>query len=204
MIKSLKREIKIFFLMPKNIYLPLSIFGIIFVIFLVMGIGDSFNYTSSFIASFITIFIISEGTFKEDYTNGYLEQKLCEGDQLNMTFYLASKWITNLIFVFAPIAFLSLVFQSQQISIKIYCVYMIMLSTIYFFFNLGSAISLKRNNSLNAILIIPLLIPFIILIKGIFVDGNLQSNIWYLFAYFVFSATFIFYTILKILKIQIR
>ena len=121
-----------------------------------------------------------------------------------MTFYLASKWITNLIFVFAPIAFLSLVFQSQQISIKIYCVYMIMLSTIYFFFNLGSAISLKRNNSLNAILIIPLLIPFIILIKGIFVDGNLQSNIWYLFAYFVFSATFIFYTILKILKIQIR
>ena len=190
--------------MPKNIYLPLSIFGIIFVIFLVMGIGDSFNYTSSFIASFITIFIISEGTFKEDYTNGYLELKLCEGDQLNMTFYLASKWITNLIFVFAPIAFLSLVFQSQQISIKIYCVYMIMLSTIYFFFNLGSAISLKRNNSLNAILIIPLLIPFIILIKGIFVDGNLQSNIWYLFAYFVFSATFIFYTILKILKIQIR
>ena len=54
--------------------------------------------------------------------------------------------------------------------------YIVMLSTLYFFFNLGSAISIKRNNSLNALLIIPLLIPFIILVEEMFVAGKLVPN----------------------------
>ena len=91
-----------------------------------------------------------------------------------------------------------------MISISLLCVFIIMLSTLYFFFNLGSAISLKRNNSLNALLIIPLLIPFIILVKGIFVDGKFEPNFWFLSAYFVFASSFIFYTTLEVLKIQSR
>ena len=166
--KALQRELKLFFLIPKNIYLPISVFGIIFVIFLVLDLDNSLNYASSFIASFITIFIISENSFKDDHINGYLEQKLCEGGISDLISYLMAKWITNLFFIFAPIAVISLIFQGHEISIKLFGIYVIMLSTLYFFFNLGSAISLKRNNSLNALLIIPLLIPFIILVKGIF------------------------------------
>jgi ABC-type transport system involved in cytochrome c biogenesis permease component len=77
-----------------------------------------------------------------------------------------------------------------------------MLSTLYFFFNLGSAISIKRNNSLNALLIIPLLIPFIILVEEIFIAGKIVPNLNFLMAYFIFSATFINYAIIQILKIQ--
>jgi ABC-type transport system involved in cytochrome c biogenesis permease component len=80
--------------------------------------------------------------------------------------------------------------------------YIVMLSTLYFFFNLGSAISIKRNNSLNALLIIPLLIPFIILVEEIFIASKLVPNLNFLMAYFIFSATFINYAIIQILKIQ--
>jgi len=204
MSKAFQRELKLFFLIPKNIYLPISIFGIIFVIFLVLNLDNSLNYASSFIASFITIFIISENSFKDDHTNGYLEQKLSEGGISDIILYLLAKWITNVFFVFTPIAIISLIFQGHEISIEFFGIYVIMLSTLYFFFNLGSAISLKRNNSLNALLIIPLLIPFIILVKGIFVDGQLEPNFWFLFAYFVFASSFIFYTILQVLRIQSR
>ena len=202
--KALYRELKLFFLIPKNIYLPISIFGIIFVIFLVLDLDNSLNYASSFIASFITIFIISENSFKDDHNNGYLEQRLSEGGISDIFLYLLAKWITNVFFVFIPIAIISLIFQGHEISIELFGTYVIMLSTLYFFFNLGSAISLKRNNSLNALLIIPLLIPFIILVKGIFVDGQLEPNFWFLFAYFVFASSFIFYTILQVLRIQSR
>ena len=200
--KALQRELKLFFLIPKNIYLPISVFGIIFVIFLVLNLDNSLNYASSFIASFITIFIISENSFKDDHMNGYLEQKLCEGGISDLISYLMAKWITNLFFVFAPISVISLIFQDNEISIKLFGIYIIMLSTLYFFFNLGSAISLKRNNSLNALLIIPLLIPFIILVEEMFVAGKLVPNFNFLMAYFIFSASFINYAIIQILKIQ--
>ena len=169
-----------------------------------LNLNNILNYAISFIDSFITIFIISENSFKDDHINGYLEQKLCEGGISDLISYLTAKWITNLFFVFAPIAVISLIFQGHEISIKLFGIYVIMLSTLYFFFNLGSAISLKRNNSLNALLIIPLLIPFIILVKGIFVDGQFEPNFWFLFAYFIFASSFIFYTILEVLKIQSR
>ena len=106
MSKAFQRELKLFFLIPKNIYLPISIFGIIFVIFLVLDLDNSLNYASSFIASFITIFIISENSFKDDHINGYLEQKLCEGGISVLIFYLMAKWITNLFFVFTTNHFL--------------------------------------------------------------------------------------------------
>ena len=77
-----------------------------------------------------------------------------------------------------------------------------MLSTLHFFFNLGSAISMKRNNSLNALLIIPLLIPFIILVEEIFVKIVLGPNLNFLMAYFIFSATFINFAVIQILKVQ--
>ena len=202
--RAFLRELKLFFLIPKNIYLPISIFGIIYVIFLVLDLDNSLNYASSFIASFITIFIISENSFKDDHLNGYLEQKFCEGGSLDIIFYLLAKWIINLFFVFTPIGMISLFFQGGEISISLLGVFIIMLSTLYFFFNLGSAISLKRNNSLNALLIIPLLIPFIILVKGIFVDGKFEPNFWFLSAYFVFASSFIFYTTIEVLKIQSR
>ena len=41
MSKALQRELKLFFLIPKNIYLPISIFGIIFVIFLVLDLDNT-------------------------------------------------------------------------------------------------------------------------------------------------------------------
>ena len=69
-------------------------------------------------------------------------------------------------------------------------------------FNLGNSISLRRNNSLNALLIIPLLIPFIILVKEIFIDGIFEANINFLVAYFLFAASFINFIIIKVLHIQ--
>ena len=200
--KDLLREFSLIFLIPKNIYLPLSVFGIIFLIFLILDFDQYLNYASSFIASFITVFIISESTFKEDYQNGYIEQRICEGRSL--VSYLFAKYISNLSLVYLPmtaIAFLINGFNEGP-ALEFTFAYLVMLSTLYFFFNLGSAISLKRNNSLNALLIIPLLIPFIILVKEIFVDVVLEPNLNFLMAYFVFSATFVNYAILHILRIQ--
>ena len=92
MFKDLRREFGLIFLIPKNIYLPLSIFGIIFLIFFLLDFDETLTYVSSFIASFITIFIISENTFKDDYITGYIEQKLCETESLvSYLFFLIMK-----------------------------------------------------------------------------------------------------------------
>ena len=200
--KDLLREFSLIFLIPKNIYLPLSIFGIIFLIFLILDFDQYLNYASSFIASFITVFIISESTFKEDYQNGYIEQRICEGRSL--VSYLFAKYISNLSLVYLPMTAIAFLINgfSEGPALEFTFAYLVMLSTLYFFFNLGSAISLRRNNSLNALLIIPLLIPFIILVKEIFVDVLLEPNLNFLMAYFVFSATFVNYAILHILRIQ--
>jgi heme exporter protein CcmB len=202
MLKELRREFGLIFLIPKNIYLPLSVFGIIFLIFLILDVDESLTYGSSFIASFITIFIISENTFKEDYAIGYIEQKLCEND--NLVFYLLAKYLANLILVYVPMTLLAYLINgfSNEYLLELFFAYLIMLSTLSFFFNLGSAISIKRNNSLNALLIIPLLIPFIILVEEIFVAGKLIPNLNFLMAYFVFATSFINYAIIQILKIQ--
>ncbi|MAC03388.1 MAG: hypothetical protein CMQ58_01145 [Gammaproteobacteria bacterium] len=200
--KDLLREFSLIFLIPKNIYLPLSVFGIIFLIFLILDFDQYLNYASSFIASFITVFIISESTFKEDYQNGYIEQRICEGRSL--VSYLFAKYISNLSLVYLPMTAIAFLINgfSEGPALEFTFAYLVMLSTLYFFFNLGSAISLRRNNSLNALLIIPLLIPFIILVKEIFVDVLLEPNLNFLMAYFVFSATFVNYAILHILRIQ--
>lgn len=200
--KDLLREFSLIFLIPKNIYLPLSVFGIIFLIFLILDFDQYLNYASSFIASFITVFIISESTFKEDYQNGYIEQRICEGRSL--VSYLFAKYISNLSLVYLPMTAIAFLINgfSKGPALEFTFAYLVMLSTLYFFFNLGSAISLRRNNSLNALLIIPLLIPFIILVKEIFVDVLLEPNLNFLMAYFVFSATFVNYAILHILRIQ--
>ena len=200
--KDLLREFSLIFLIPKNIYLPLSVFGIIFLIFLILDFDQYLNYASSFIASFITVFIISESTFKEDYQNGYIEQRICEGRSL--VSYLFANYISNLILVYLPMTAIAFLINgfSEGPALEFTFAYLVMLSTLYFFFNLGSAISLRRNNSLNALLIIPLLIPFIILVKEIFVDVLLEPNLNFLMAYFVFSATFVNYAILHILRIQ--
>ena len=202
MLKELRREFGLIFLIPKNIYLPLSVFGIIFLIFLILDFDESLTYGSSFIASFITIFIISENTFKEDYAIGYIEQKLCEND--NLVFYLLAKYLANLILVYVPMTLLAYLINgfSNEYLLELFFAYLIMLSTLSFFFNLGSAISIKRNNSLNALLIIPLLIPFIILVEEIFVAGKLIPYLNFLMAYFVFATSFINYAIIQILKIQ--
>ncbi len=200
--KDLLREFSLIFLIPKNIYLPLSVFGIIFLIFLILDFDQYLNYASSFIASFITVFIISESTFKEDYQNGYIEQRICEGRSL--VSYLFAKYISNFSLVYLPMTAIAFLINgfSEGPALEFTFAYLVMLSTLYFFFNLGSAISLRRNNSLNALLIIPLLIPFIILVKEIFVDVLLEPNLNFLMAYFVFSATFVNYAILHILRIQ--
>ena len=67
MLNALKRELLLFFGIPKNIYLPLSVFSVIFLIFLILDDGQLFQYASLFIASFITVLIISENTFKDDF-----------------------------------------------------------------------------------------------------------------------------------------
>ena len=200
--KDLLREFSLIFLIPKNIYLPLSVFGIIFLIFLILDFDQYLNYASSFIASFITVFIISESTFKEDYQNGYIEQRICEGRSL--VSYLFAKYISNLSLVYLPMTAIAFLINgfSEGPALEFTFAYLVMLSTLYFFFNLGSAISLRRNNSLNALLIIPLLIPFIILVEEIFVKIVLEPNLNFLMAYFIFSATFINFAVIQILKVQ--
>ena len=93
-------------------------------------------------------------------------------------------------------------FNLEENIFELIISYLLMLSTLHFFFNLGSAISMKRNNSLNALLIIPLLIPFIILVEEIFVKIVLEPNLNFLMAYFIFSATFINFAVIQILKVQ--
>ena len=203
MIASLKREIALMFLMPKNIYLPLAVYGIIYIIFIISNEAQNSSYFASFIASFITIFIISENTFKQDFDNGYLEKMICE--QKNIMHYLFGKYLAITIFVFLPMAIISGIFSGTlngSNSATYICALLLMYLTLSCFFNLGNSISLRRNNSLNALLIIPLLIPFIILVKEIFIDGIFEANINFLVAYFLFAASFINFIIIKVLRIQ--
>jgi heme exporter protein CcmB len=203
MLASLKREIALMFLMPKNIYLPLAVYGIIYTIFIISNEAQNSNYFASFIASFITIFIISENTFKQDFDNGYLEKMICE--QKNLLHYLLGKYLAISIFVFLPMAIISGIFSGtlNGLNLATYiCALLLMYLTLSCFFNLGNSISLRRNNSLNALLIIPLLIPFIILVKEIFIDGVFEANINFLVAYFLFAASFINFIIIKVLRIQ--
>ena len=203
MLASLKREIALMFLMPKNIYLPLAVYGIIYIIFIISNEAQNSSYFASFIASFITIFIISENTFKQDFDNGYLEKMICE--QKNIMHYLFGKYLAITIFVFLPMAIISGIFSGTlngSNSATYLCALLLMYLTLSCFFNLGNSISLRRNNSLNALLIIPLLIPFIILVKEIFIDGIFEANINFLVAYFLFAASFINFIIIKVLRIQ--
>ena len=203
MLASLKREIALMFLMPKNIYLPLAVYGIIYIIFIISNEAQNSSYFASFIASFITIFIISENTFKQDFDNGYLEKMICE--QKNIMHYLFGKYLAITIFVFLPMAIISGIFSGTlngSNSATYICALLLMYLTLSCFFNLGNSISLRRNNSLNALLIIPLLIPFIILVKEIFIDGIFEANINFLVAYFLFAASFINFIIIKVLRIQ--
>ena len=203
MLASLKREIALMFLMPKNIYLPLAVYGIIYTIFIISNEAQNSSYFASFIASFITIFIISENTFKQDFDNGYLEKMICE--QKNIMHYLFGKYLAITIFVFLPMAIISGIFSGTlngSNSATYLCALLLMYLTLSCFFNLGNSISLRRNNSLNALLIIPLLIPFIILVKEIFIDGIFEANINFLVAYFLFAASFINFIIIKVLQIQ--
>lgn len=203
MLASLKREIALMFLMPKNIYLPLAVYGIIYTIFIISNEAQNSSYFASFIASFITIFIISENTFKQDFDNGYLEKMICE--QKNIMHYLFGKYLAITIFVFLPMAIISGIFSGTlngPNSATYICALLLMYLTLSCFFNLGNSISLRRNNSLNALLIIPLLIPFIILVKEIFIDEIFEANINFLVAYFLFAASFINFIIIKVLHIQ--
>lgn len=203
MLASLKREIALMFLMPKNIYLPLAVYGIVYTIFIISNEAQNSSYFASFIASFITIFIISENTFKQDFDNGYLEKMICE--QKNIMHYLFGKYLAITIFIFLPMALISGIFSGTLNGLNsatYICALLLMYLTLSCFFNLGNSISLRRNNSLNALLIIPLLIPFIILVKEIFIDGIFEANINFLVAYFLFAASFINFTIIKVLHIQ--
>ena len=203
MLASMKRELALMFLMPKNIYLPLAVYGIIYTIFIISNEAQNSDYFASFIASFITIFIISENTFKQDFDNGYLEKMICE--QKNIMHYLFGKYLAITIFVFLPMAIISGIFSGTlngSNSATYICSLLLMYLTLSCFFNLGNSISLRRNNSLNALLIIPLLIPFIILVKEIFIDGIFEANINFLVAYFLFAASFINFIIIIVLHIQ--
>ncbi len=202
MIASLKREIFLMFMMPKNIYLPLAVYGIIYTIFIISNEAQNSNF-ASFIASFVTIFIISENSFKQDFDNGYIEKMICE--QKNLMHYLIGKYSVITIFVFFPMALISGIFSGTLYglsSLTHISTLLLMYLTLFCFFNLGNSISLRRNNSLNALLIIPLLTPFIILVKEIFIDEVFEANINFLVAYFLFAASFINFIIIKVLRIQ--
>ena len=90
----LKREFLLFFNIPKNIYLPLSIYSIVFVIFIALGLPDNFKFANVFISSFITVFIISESSYKDDFESGAIEQMILEDK--NLISYVLSKYINIL------------------------------------------------------------------------------------------------------------
>ena len=145
MLASLKREIALMFLMPKNIYLPLAVYGIIYTIFIISNEAQNSGYFASFIASFITIFIISENTFKQDFDNGYLEKMICE--QKNIMHYLFGKYLAITIFVFLPMAIISGIFSGTlngSNSATYICALLLMYLTLSCFFNLGNSISLRE------------------------------------------------------------
>ena len=88
MYKDLKREFGLFFLIPKNIYLPLSIFGIIFLIFIILNFDDQLSYVSSFIAAFITVFVISEAHLKMTIIQVTLSRKYAKAKVYHLIYLL--------------------------------------------------------------------------------------------------------------------
>ena len=210
LVKNLRREFLIFWGIPKNIYMPISIFSIIFVIFTIIDSNYLLGFSNVFIASLFTVFLMSESTYLDDYKSGFIEKKICETNDLE--FYLIGKSLTQIIFVFLPMVLISMLYISvnsevfEEISIeKFVFSYLLFLITLRNFFYLGSAVSLKRNNALNALVIMPLLIPYFIISNDVLLTNyNWGSSIYLMIAYFIFSDVFCNLITLKVLRIQSR
>ena len=210
LVKNLRREFLIFWGIPKNIYMPISIFSIIFVIFTIIDSNYLLGFSNVFIASLFTVFLMSESTYLDDYKSGFIEKKICETNDLE--FYLIGKSLTQIIFVFIPMVLISMLYIGvnsevfEEISIeKFVFSYLLFLITLRNFFYLGSAVSLKRNNALNALVIMPLLIPYFIISNDVLLTNyNWGSSIYLMIAYFIFSDVFCNLITLKVLRIQSR
>ena len=210
LVKNLRREILIFWGIPKNIYMPISIFSIIFVIFTIIDSNYLLGFSNVFIASLFTVFLVSESTYLDDYKSGFIEKKICETNDLE--FYLIGKSLTQIILVFLPMVLISMLYIGvnsevfEEISIeKFVFSYLLFLITLRNFFYLGSAVSLKRNNALNALVIMPLLIPYFIISNDVLLTNyNWGSSIYLMIAYFIFSDVFCNLITLKVLRIQSR
>ncbi len=210
LVKNLRREFLIFWGIPKNIYMPISIFSIIFVIFTIIDSNYLLGFSNVFIASLFTVFLMSESTYLDDYKSGFIEKKICETNDLE--FYLIGKSLTQTVFVFLPMVLISMLYIGvnsevfEEISIeKFVFSYLLFLITLRNFFYLGSAVSLKRNNALNALVIMPLLIPYFIISNDVLLTNyNWGSSIYLMIAYFIFSDVFCNLITLKVLRIQSR
>lgn len=210
LVKNLRREFLIFWGIPKNIYMPISIFSIIFIIFTIIDSNYLLGFSNVFIASLFTVFLMSESTYLDDYKSGFIEKKICETNDLE--FYLIGKSLTQIIFVFLPMVLISMLYIGvnsevfEEISIeKFVFSYLLFLITLRNFFYLGSAVSLKRNNALNALVIMPLLIPYFIISNDVLLTNyNWGSSIYLMIAYFIFSDVFCNLITLKVLRIQSR
>ena len=210
LVKNLRREFLIFWGIPKNIYMPISIFSIIFVIFTIIDSNYLLGFSNVFIASLFTVFLMSESTYLDDYKSGFIEKKICETNDLE--FYLIGKSLTQIILVFLPMILISMLYIGansevfEEISIKKFVFsYLLFLITLKNFFYLGSAVSLKRNNALNALVIMPLLIPYFIISNDVLLTNyNWGSSIYLMIAYFIFSDVFCNLITLKVLRIQAR
>ena len=210
LVKNLRREFLIFWGIPKNIYMPISIFSIIFVIFTIIDSNYLLGFSNVFIASLFTVFLMSESTYLDDYKSGFIEKKICETNDLE--FYLIGKGLTQIILVFLPMVLISMLYIGvnsevfAEISIeKFVFSYLLFLITLKNFFYLGSVVSLKRNNALNALVIMPLLIPYFIISNDVLLTNyNWGSSIYLMIAYFIFSDVFCNLITLKVLRIQSR
>ena len=210
LVKNVRREFLIFWGIPKNIYMPISIFSIIFVIFTIIDSNYLLGFSNVFIASLFAVFLMSESTYLDDYKSGFIEKKICETNDLE--FYLIGKSLTQIIFVFLPMVLISMLYIGvnsevfEEISIeKFVFSYLLFLITLRNFFYLGSAVSLKRNNALNALVIMPLLIPYFIISNDVLLTNyNWGSSIYLMIAYFIFSDVFCNLITLKVLRIQSR
>ena len=147
--KSVKREFLYHLKLPKNIYLPLSVFAILFAIFIVLELEELFIFANVLIATTLTILIVSESAFQDDYRTGILEKRVSESNDLLS--YVLSKHLAQIFLIFLPMCLLSMLFTAEM-SWPYFFAYMIMAMTLNNFFQLGSAISLKKNNALNALI----------------------------------------------------
>jgi heme exporter protein CcmB len=210
LVKNIRREFLIFWGIPKNIYMPISIFSIIFVIFTIIDSSYLLGFSNVFIASLFSVFLMSETTYLDDYKSGFIEKKICETNDLE--YYLIGKSLTQIILVFLPMVLISMLYISvnsevfEEIKVdKFIFSYLLFLITLKNFFYLGSAVSLKRNNALNALVIMPLLIPYFIISNDVLLTNyNWGSSIYLMIAYFIFSDVFCNLITLKVLRIQSR